>query len=93
MLKGNCTIHIYKDLKYSMWFLVGETFNSSADVEWYIYSTAYATIFLITLHVSIMQQWAHRKTKRLKTATSNIDPVISEEEYIKWIISHQKGRA
>jgi hypothetical protein len=43
--------------------------------------------------VQITQQRAHRKTKRLKTATSNIDPVISEEEYIKWIISHQTGRA
>jgi precorrin-3B methylase len=28
--------------------------------------------------------------KRLKTATTNSDPVISEEEYIKWIISHRK---
>jgi uncharacterized membrane protein YkgB len=40
-----------------------------------------------------MQQRPHRKTKRLKTATSNIDPVISEEVYMQWIISHQKGRA
>jgi hypothetical protein len=40
-----------------------------------------------------MQQRAYRKTKRLKTATSNIDPGISEEEYIQWINSHQNGRA
>jgi hypothetical protein len=35
-----------------------------------------------TVVAHFTQQWPHVKTK-LKTAKSNIDPVISEEDYIQ----------